>query len=305
MTTRQNSLFHKGTGRFAILSQEFTQVKIHYDKQNRKYVLCLSPQTCKYCQMQKESQLRWGAWVWDYEDQGQYPIKLFAHMSKNLNKVFYAILKKGGLNYDFMAEKRTNQHNRSMTYVNQQDGAPHWFNNFRDQVGAAWEGYKNKDIANYLGKALTYQEQEQLLSGGGDNGYQPQGGYNQGQGYSNNNNNNNNDAANFLNSGSSSQQGQTREPQYNNGQSQTNQNNNTPNYSPNNNTPPPNNYQQPDNNYQPSNNNNYQPPANNNQDNYCNHNNSYQSNQPTKQSPNKNQPQSDNTIPSGNVDDLV
>ena len=225
-TNNQGNLYHKGYGRVAILSPQFTTVKVHYLRQQRKYVLCLSPQNCHCCQTGNQTQDRHGVWLWDYEEQGDRKIKVYAHMSKNLTRVFYAIQNNQGLNScDFNFEKRVTEKGNKLTYANPQQGQPQWFTQCPDKVKAMYQEYANRDITKYLGNALSYQEQQQLM-GGGNQPYQNQGQPQQGS--NNATQANSNPINDFLNSGGnppqSNNQGQGNQSNYQNNNQNYNQN---------------------------------------------------------------------------------
>lgn len=159
--------FKKGSI-FAILSPCFVSASAHWDKDRKQYVRCLKPGKCYYCERKFQVAERFAAWVWDYaEEDDSRKIKVFTNGSAAMNSMFYMVAKEVGLQgVDFKCDMHTSSKGKASLFVEPIKGsAPYWFINYADHVKKLWLEYKNRDLAEFLGKTLTYEQQIAELTG--------------------------------------------------------------------------------------------------------------------------------------------
>lgn len=153
---------------FAILSPCFVLASAHWDKDRKKYIRCLKPGKCYYCERKFQVSERFAAWVWDYaEEDDSRKIKVFTNGSTTMNSMFYMVAKELGLQgVDFKCDMHTSSKGKASLFVEPVKGsAPYWFINYPDHVKKVWLEYKNRDLAEFLGENLTYEQQVALLTG--------------------------------------------------------------------------------------------------------------------------------------------
>jgi len=152
--------------RFAILSSVFHKVHVHFikDASGSKFVRCLAPDRCLCCEKKFKDWYRFGAYIYDYQEKGQFKIKAWTHQAEYLNKFFYSILKNYDLrSMDFIYNKKKGDKNSFTVIDCVKDKLPEWYRNSPDEVKKAWEDYEEDDILSLLCRDLNYQGQVEFI----------------------------------------------------------------------------------------------------------------------------------------------
>ena len=152
--------------RFAVLSSVFQKVHVHFvkDASGSPFVRCLAPGRCLFCEKKFKDWDRYGAFIYDYQEEGQFKIKSWTHQTEYLNKFFYSILMNKGLqSMDFIFHKKKGDKN-SFTVIECLDsGVPKWYLESPHEVKKMWEDYNEDDIVSMMCRDLDYQGQVEFL----------------------------------------------------------------------------------------------------------------------------------------------
>lgn len=153
--------------RFAILSSVFYGVPVHYVKNasGQKFVRCLAPNRCALCEKKfQRGSDRFGAFVYDYQDPGKFPIKAWIHQISSINKFFYGItVNKGLQSMDFVFTKKKGDKNDYISIECRDKVLPEWYRNFPDKVKKMWADYKEDDIVSAICRDLDYKGQLEFI----------------------------------------------------------------------------------------------------------------------------------------------
>ena len=150
---------------FAVLSPFFVEVNVHWDRDQKKFIQCLAPDRCRYCEKNFKTIVRRGAWVYDYQEEGQYRVKVFTYSSDSIHKVLEGVAKKHGSIQacDYTHSISVSSKGKKYACITAIDGNPYWVTNFPDYVKGLWDMYKAREIHKYLCTRVTYVEQCKVL----------------------------------------------------------------------------------------------------------------------------------------------
>lgn len=150
---------------FAVLSPFFVELNVHWDREQKKFIQCLAPDKCRYCEKSFKTIIRRGAWAYDYQEEGQYRVKVFTYSSESVHKTLENVAKKSGsvqaCDYEYATE--VSQKNKKFVKIIPIKGDPYWVANFPDYVKGLWDMYKGREIHKYLCTRVTYAEQCKML----------------------------------------------------------------------------------------------------------------------------------------------
>jgi hypothetical protein len=153
--------------RFAILSSVFYGVPVHYvkDASGQKFVRCLAPEPCALCQKKfAKGSDRFGAFIYDYQEKGQFPIKAWCHQLSSVNKFFYGItVNKGLQSMDFVFTKKKGEKNDYTSIQCKEGILPEWYRNFPEKVMKLWEDYQEDHIISMICRDLDYPGQLEFI----------------------------------------------------------------------------------------------------------------------------------------------